>query len=154
MSRAYVHAAVAAMQADSVINAWATGGILPRDPRRSGPNQTEDAFEREAGDIKPTIGVVSSMAVASPMAPRGAVTDGIEVRVFTPDYHAFYDGLDATAVRIQRLLNGYRHSNELPGIFRFDFRMGMQNGGAFADVMFDEIRFDIASVYAPLEVTG
>lgn len=154
MSRAYVHAAVAALQADAVIAEWATGGILPRDPRRSGPNETEDAFSKDAhGDIKPTIGVVSSMAVASPRSLAGAVVDGIEVRLFTPDFHGFYDDLDATAVRIQRLLNGYRHSNELPGRFQFDFRMGIQNGGAFEDVAYDEIRFDVVSVYAPLEVT-
>lgn len=153
MSREYVHAAVAALQADPVIAGWATGGILPRDPRRSGPNQTEDAFETEpSGDIKPTIGVVDGMAVTPPGGIRRSVVDAVEVRLFAPDFHVFYDGMSATAVRIQRLLDGYRHSNELPGRFQFDYRMGPRNGGAFEDVVFDEIRFDVVSVYAPLEV--
>lgn len=151
MSRAYVHAAVAAMQADSVISAWATGGILPRDPRRSGPNATESAFDTD-GEILPTIGVISTMAVATPRRIRGAIVDGIEVRIFAPDTHALYDTMDATAVRIHRLLNGYRHSNASPGVFQFDFRMGLQNGGPFKGVIYDEIRFDVVSIYAPLEV--
>ena len=155
MSRAYVHAAVAALKADTVIADWATGGILPRDPRRSGPNATDDAFETgPAGDIKPVIGVVGGMAVPPPFGIRRSVVDAVDIRVFAPDYHGLWDVLDAIEVRIHRLLDGYRHSNELPGRFQLEYRMGIRHGGELHDVAYDEIRFDVVSVYAPLEVTG
>lgn len=153
MSRRYAKAAVDALKADAVIAAWATGGILDRDPRRSGPNATGSTFATtDDRSILPTIAVVSAMSTRPMTRVPGANADGIEVRLFAPDIVASYDGLDATAERIVRLLEGYRSTNEAPGIFRYAYRMGMQNGGPFEGVAYIEIAFDVMSVYAPLEV--
>lgn len=155
MSRSYAQAAVAALQGDTEISSWATGGILDRDPRRSGPNQTADSFETlPSGDIKPTIAVVGTTALRAFTRVPGAISDSIEVRMFAPDYYVNYDGMELVAKRIIRLLNGYRNGNALPGLFEFEYRLGMQNGGAFEDVVYDQIRFNVQSIYAPLEVTG
>ena len=153
MSRLYAQAAVAALESDTVIAGWATGGIRDRDPRRSGPNQTSDAFSTDPdGDILPTIAVVGGMAVRPFTRMRGAVEEAIEVRLFAQDYTSQYDALDSIAVRIRRLLNDYRASNELPGVFQWESRLGLQYGGAFEDVVYDEVRFQVMSVEAPLEV--
>lgn len=154
MSRAYAKAAVAALKADSTIAGWATGGILDRDPRRSGPNQTTDAFqETPDGDIKPTIAIVGTTAVRAFTRVPGAMADSVVVRLFAPDFHTEYDGMDMVADRVIRILNRYRAGNSKPGIFQFEMRLGMQNGGAFDGVVYDHITFNINSVYARLEVT-
>ena len=152
MSRKYANVAAAALAEDSVIREWATGGILNRDPRRSGPNETSDAFTTTPdGDIKPVIGIVDAMGTKAFSRVQGAVSDAIEVRIFTPDFYGFWDEMDAIAERIIRLLNGYRASNEAPGVFQYVYRMGIQNGGAFVDVAYTEIAFDILSLYPRLE---
>lgn len=147
MSRRYAKAAVAALNLDVAIKAWATGGILDRDPRRSGPNATGAVFATTPdGDIKPTIAVVGTTGTPGLTRIPNAWEDSIDVRIFAPDHTSQLDKLDEMAERIKYLLNGYRASNELPGIFRFEFRQGIQNGGAFEDVAYDEVRFNVASV--------
>ncbi len=82
----------------------------------------------------------------------GAIADSIDVRLFAPDYHPEYDALDATADRIVRLLNGYV-SRSAPGVFQYAYRMPLQNGGQFEDVVYTEITFDVMTMYPVLEVT-
>lgn len=153
MSRQYAKAAVAAMKADVIIRTWATGGILDRDPRRSGPNATDSAFETTPdGDIKPVIAAVATGSVRPFTRISRATEDSVEIRIFTPDYAENYDGLDMVASRIKRLLTGYRANNGTPGIFQFETRLGIQNGGAFEGVAYDEVRFVVLSIDEPLEV--
>lgn len=154
MSRKYAQAAVAALKADTAVAGWATGGILDRDPRRSGPNQTLEAFETTPdGDIKPTIAIVGTTAVRGFTRAPGAMSDSIEVRLFAPDYFNQYDGMDTVADRVIRILNRYRAGNDLPGVFEFEMRLGMQTGGGFEGVVYDQIRFNVQSTYARVEVT-
>lgn len=155
MSRRFAQAAVAALKSDSVISAWAEGGILDRDPRRSGPNATKDAFtSTSTGDIKPVIAVVGTSGIPAFTNTPRAISDTFEVRLFVPDHHTRYDALDTIAERIIHLLNRYRAGGERPGIFQYEFRLGIQNGGAFEDVAYDSIRFNVNSIHAPLEATA
>lgn len=153
MSRIYAKAAVAAMKSDPILNAWASGGILDRDPRRSGPNATDEAFQvTPDGDIKPVIAAVGTGAVRPFTRIPRSIEDSVEVRIFVPDYAENLDGLETVATRIRRLLNGYRANNGVPGIFQFETRLGIQNGGAFEGVAYDEVRFVVLSIDEPLEV--
>lgn len=154
MSRRYANVAADLLRLDPVVKAWATGGILTRDPRRSGANATGDAFETDAdGEILPTVACVG--VSGSPMwgGGKNGVSDGVEVRLFAPDFHTLYDGVDKIADRIQRLLHNYRQGNENPGLFDFEFRLGMQTGGQWQGIAYDHVRFLVHSVYAPVEVT-
>lgn len=153
MSQRYATIAATALRADPIVSAWATGGVLDRDPRRSGPGATEEVFAiDENGDINPTIACDSGNAVRVPNAPDRAYQDAVVVRVFAPDHHAFYVGLDDTVARIIAVLFGYRASNANPAQFRWESCLGRQGGGAFEDVVYDEVRFRVIGVHDAVEV--
>jgi hypothetical protein len=148
MSQVYATIAADVLRADTAISAWATGGVLDRDPRRSGPNATGPVFDTDGnGDIRPTIAVTSGNATRTLGGPASAYDGTIIVRLFAPDYMTYYTSLDTIATRIIALLFGYTHDSEHPAQFRWNSRLGMQGGGAFEDVVYDEVRFRLIGLH-------
>ena len=148
MSHAYAEIAALVLEDDATLDAWATGGILTYDPRRSGPNATGDSFDlTEMGDIKPTIAVVGGNATRTLGGPQSAYQGTVAVRIFAPDYHRYHAEVDVAVERITSLLFGYQHSTEGPAIFRWDSRLGIQSGGAWEDVIYDEVRFRLIGLH-------
>jgi hypothetical protein len=149
MSQRYATIAADVLKTDSILYEWASGGILDRDPRRSGPNATGEVFDTdEMGDIRPTIACTGANATRSLGGPQSAYEDTVVIRIFTPDYTRFYGEIDAITERITAMLFGYRHSNDRPSLFRWNSRLGIQAGGAFEDVAYEEIRFRIVGLHA------
>ena len=148
MSQRYATIARDVIAADEVIAIWAEGGILDRDPRRSGSSATGAVFDTDGdGDILPTIAATPGNAVRSLGGPDTGYEGTVVIRLFTPDYPTYSAQIDTMVERITALLHGYRHSNDAPALFRWNSRLGLQAGGAFEDVMYDEVRFRVIGMH-------
>lgn len=148
MSHAYAAIAALVLEDNATINAWATGGIRTTDPRRSGPNAANGSFAlTDMGDIKPTIAVVGGNATRTIGGPQSAYQGTVVVRLFAPDYLRYHAEVDTAVKLITSLLFGYQHSTSSPAIFRWDSRLGIQSGGAWEDVIYDEVRFRLIGLH-------
>jgi hypothetical protein len=148
VSQAYATIAADRLKEDEHLVAWATGGILDRDPRRSGPNVAEGVFSLdEMGDILPTIACTGSNATRALGGPPNAYIGTVAIQIFAPDYTRFDAEIDDAIERITAALFGYRHSNEYPAQFRWNSRLGIQRGGVFEDVAYDEVRFRLMGMH-------
>lgn len=148
MSQHYATIAADRLKEDAVLAAWATGGILDHDPRRSGPSATGAVFDLDQmGDIRPTIACTGANAIRTIGGPASTKEDTVVVRLFAPDIRHRRAEIEDMVERITALLFGYRHSNERPAQFRWNSRLGVTTGGAFEDVAYDEIRFRVVGLH-------
>ena len=148
MSQQYVDAAVQRLQGSEWLTSWATGGILNRDPRRSGPDATEQVFERDGtGEIKPTIAITYGAKTRVVRGPASMFDVTVVVRIFAPDLADHYPDIDQAAREIVARLAEYRPSNELPGTFEWRSETERISGGRFGATAYQEIRFSVVATH-------
>ncbi len=152
MSQKYATIARNVLAADPVVLSWASGGVLDRDPRRSGASATATFTVDGTGDIRPLVACVPGNATRSIGGPDNAVEHSVLIRLFAPNHAAYRQSMDTTVARIIAKLFRYRAGNTAPGHFRWSSRLGITGGGAFEDVIYDEIRFAVVATHEGVTV--
>ena len=140
------------LQADTYVSAWATGGVLDRDPRRTGINSTPDAFSKdEMAEILPTISVTPSVTTRpmSITAPPNAMDEYVNIRIF----HSINTGAMTNVTELMKRLRELLHHKPLDvydtskGYSVWANDLGPLNTEQFADTIYAESTFYVTSLF-------
>lgn len=137
---------------DTFIQAWAKGGIMDRDPRRTGADATPDAFERdEMAEIRPTISVTPAITTPplSINAPSTAYTDWVDIRVFRAKSSTSMAEVSDILSRIRVLLHfkPLFKDDVFQGYSQWADDLGPLASAQFADTIYAESHVYVTSVF-------
>lgn len=129
---------------DPEITGWATGGILPADPRRSGRRKTDSFSKTEMGEILPTIAVVPGVNTRTMdlTAPSNAINSQVEIRIFRTDTKTSFVNVEQLLNKIRKLLHMRPVDRDgLRGIIVWMDDLPPQTTQAFEDVVYAESHY-------------
>lgn len=140
------------LASDTLISGWAVGGILNRNPQRTGPDATPTAFHADdMAEMLPTISVVPGVSTQplSINAPPNAVANWFDIRVF-------HTASPVNAAQISVVLGQIREVLHMAPLFDGDtFQgycawaddLGPLDSPQFADTIYGESHVYVTSLF-------
>jgi len=134
---------IAALSADSVIAATATGGLYPYDIRAAGRLASPAAFDAD-GMVIPALSILDRGSLRSSLDGPAMTREVIHIYAFAPLSDAGYAAVDTLIGRVTDVLHGWQD----PVTGAQAFHAGRVGKTIVKDMVFDRLTFSAGSILA------